>query len=187
MARHIKVAAAQMGPNNEGTSREEIVERMLALLDQAVAEERRADRLSRDGAHDVLPQARPRRLRPVLRDRDAAQGARAPLLRRAARGAHRRATWASARRTRASYFNTALLTDETGTLCGTFRKIHLPGYAAARRPRAGLRAATTSSHGDTGYRVFDAARRQGRHRDLPGPALSRSPIAAWASRAPRSS
>ena len=36
MARHIKVAAAQMGPNNEGMSREEIVERMLALLDLAI-------------------------------------------------------------------------------------------------------------------------------------------------------
>ena len=33
MPRHMKVAAAQMGPNNEGTSREEIVERMLGLLE----------------------------------------------------------------------------------------------------------------------------------------------------------
>ena len=31
MPRQIKVAAAQMGPNNEGVSREEIVERMLVL------------------------------------------------------------------------------------------------------------------------------------------------------------
>src|SRR3990167_2545818 len=36
MPRHLKVAAAQMGPNNEGVSREEIVERMRELLDQAV-------------------------------------------------------------------------------------------------------------------------------------------------------
>ena len=35
MARNITVAAAQMGPNNEGVSREEIVERMLVLLEQA--------------------------------------------------------------------------------------------------------------------------------------------------------
>ena len=35
MARTITVAAAQMGPNNESAGREEIVERMLALLDQA--------------------------------------------------------------------------------------------------------------------------------------------------------
>src|SRR5947208_15513113 len=37
--RGIKVAAAQMGPNNEGTSREEIVERMLGLLEQAAREQ----------------------------------------------------------------------------------------------------------------------------------------------------
>src|SRR5438132_10272434 len=35
MLRQIKVAAAQMGPNNEGTPREEIVERMLVLLESA--------------------------------------------------------------------------------------------------------------------------------------------------------
>src|SRR5437879_11834769 len=35
MPRQIKVAAAQMGPNNEGTPREEIVERMLVLLESA--------------------------------------------------------------------------------------------------------------------------------------------------------
>src|SRR4026207_818067 len=39
MPRHVKGAAAQVGPNNEGTSREEIVERMLGLLEQAVAED----------------------------------------------------------------------------------------------------------------------------------------------------
>src|SRR6185369_4979342 len=39
MARYIKVAAAQMGPNNEGMSREEIVERMLALLDLAIQDQ----------------------------------------------------------------------------------------------------------------------------------------------------
>src|SRR5947199_10256656 len=38
MPRHLKVAAAQLGPNNEGTSREEIVERMLGLLTEAARE-----------------------------------------------------------------------------------------------------------------------------------------------------
>src|SRR5262249_61101407 len=38
MPRHIKVAAAQMGPNQDGTPREAIVERMLALLEQAIDE-----------------------------------------------------------------------------------------------------------------------------------------------------
>ena len=39
MPRQIKVAAAQMGPNNEGVSREEIVERMLGLLEQAAKDQ----------------------------------------------------------------------------------------------------------------------------------------------------
>ena len=36
MPRTIKLAAAQMGPNNEGTPREAIVERMLGLLEHAI-------------------------------------------------------------------------------------------------------------------------------------------------------
>src|ERR1700675_1997544 len=36
MPRYLKIAAAQMGPNQEGASRDEIVERMLALLADAV-------------------------------------------------------------------------------------------------------------------------------------------------------
>ena len=39
MPRQIKVAAAQMGPNNEGVSREEIVERMLGLLERATKDQ----------------------------------------------------------------------------------------------------------------------------------------------------
>jgi hypothetical protein len=38
MARYVKVAAARMGPINEGAPREAVVARMLALLDQAVEE-----------------------------------------------------------------------------------------------------------------------------------------------------
>src|ERR1700752_425668 len=38
MARWVKVAAAQMGPINEGTSRDEVVDRMLGLLEQAIAD-----------------------------------------------------------------------------------------------------------------------------------------------------
>jgi predicted amidohydrolase len=54
------------------------------------------------------------------------------------------------------YFNTALLTDRDGRLCGTFRKIHLPG---TRVPDgvAQVYEPYYFAHGDTGYRVFDAA------------------------------
>src|SRR2546423_1330545 len=38
MARYVKVAAAQLGAIPEGTTREEMVERMLVLMEQAVAD-----------------------------------------------------------------------------------------------------------------------------------------------------
>jgi N-carbamoyl-D-amino-acid hydrolase len=53
------------------------------------------------------------------------------------------------------YFNTALLTDKDGRLCGTFRKIHLPGTKAADG-FAQVYEPYYFVHGDTGYRVFDA-------------------------------
>jgi hypothetical protein len=37
MTREVKVAAAQMGPIDEGTSRDGVVDRMLALLERAIA------------------------------------------------------------------------------------------------------------------------------------------------------
>ena len=86
MARQVKVAAAQMGPINEGTSRDEVVDRMLVLLEQAITEQVEPDRLSGDGADDVLPQAHPRRLRSVLRERGAAQGAGAGAARAREKG-----------------------------------------------------------------------------------------------------
>ena len=54
------------------------------------------------------------------------------------------------------YFNTALLTDETGKLAGTFRKIHLPG---AKQPdgHAQVYEPHFFESGNSGYRVFDAA------------------------------
>jgi hypothetical protein len=38
MARHVKVAAAQMGPINEGTGRDEVVEQHDGLITQPRAE-----------------------------------------------------------------------------------------------------------------------------------------------------
>ena len=38
MPRRLKIAAAQMGPGNEGVSREGIVDRRLVLLDEAARE-----------------------------------------------------------------------------------------------------------------------------------------------------
>ena len=101
MARYVKVAAAQMGPNNEGTSREEIVERMLALLEQAVREDVEliaypemalTTYFPKRSATTTTSSSRPR-CRPRRWSRCCERAARRPAW---------PATWASARRPRAA-------------------------------------------------------------------------------------
>src|SRR5437899_6797369 len=154
MPRHVKVAAAQMGPNQDGTRREAVVERMLALLYHAVTE---------DVELIVYPEmARttyfPKRIRQDFDqffETEVPPKALEPLLRRAAEarlGVH----VGFCEKADGKYFNTALLTDRDGRLCGTFRKIHLPGTRAADG-FAQVFEPYYFAHGDTGYRVFDAA------------------------------
>jgi predicted amidohydrolase len=154
MPRYLKVAAAQMGPNNEGTPREAIVERMLALLEQA----------ARDGIELlVYPEMAlttyfPKKIRADFDqffETEVPPKALEPLLRRAA--AARIAVHVGfCEKADGKYFNSALLTDRDGRLCGTFRKIHLPGtkapdgFAQVYEPHY-------FAHGDTGYRVWDCA------------------------------
>jgi N-carbamoyl-D-amino-acid hydrolase len=153
MPRYLKVAAAQMGPNQDGTPREAIVERMLTLLDAA----------ARDGVELIVyPEMAlttyfPKRIRSDFDqffETEVPPKALEPLLRRAA--ATRVAVHVGfCEKADDRYFNTALLTDRDGRLCGTFRKIHLPGTKAADG-FAQVYEPYYFAHGDTGYRVFDA-------------------------------
>jgi len=154
MPRQIKVAAAQMGPNNEGTPREEIVERMLALLELAI----------RDGVEVVaypemaLTTYFPKKVRPDFEqffETEVPPKALEPLLRRAAQA--RVAVHAGfCEKADGRRFNSALLTDRDGRLCGTFRKIHLPGTKAPDG-FAQVYEPYYFAHGDSGYKVFDCA------------------------------
>jgi predicted amidohydrolase len=154
MPRHVKVAAAQMGPNNDGTPREVIVERMLALLEQSI----------REGVELIaypemaLTTYFPKRVRPDFDhffETEVPPKSLEPLLRRAAQ-ARVAVHVGFCEKADGKYFNTALLTDRDGRLCGTFRKIHLPGtkipdgFAQVHEPYY-------FAHGDTGYKVFDCA------------------------------
>jgi len=154
MPRQIKVAAAQMGPNNEGVSREEIVERMLGLLERAAK-----DQVELIAYPEMaLTTYFPKRIRADFDqffETEMPPKALEPLLRRAA--AARIAVHVGfCEKADGKYFNTALLTDRDGRLCGTFRKIHLPGTKAADG-FAQVYEPYYFAHGDTGYRVFDAA------------------------------
>ena len=154
MPRHLKIAAAQMGPNNEGTPREAIVERMLGLLDQAVREAVELIAYPEMALTTYFP----KKIRPDFDqffETEVPPKALAPLLRRAA--AARVAVHVGfCEKANGEYFNTALLTDRDGRLCGTFRKIHLPGTKAPDG-FAQVFEPYYFAHGDTGYKVFDAA------------------------------
>jgi predicted amidohydrolase len=154
MPRYIKVAAAQMGPNNEGTPREEIVERMQALLELA----------GREGVELLaypemaLTTYFPKKIRPDFDqffETEVPPKALEPLLRRAAE-ARVALHVGFCEKADGKYFNTALLTDRDGRLCGTFRKIHLPGTKAPDG-FAQVYEPYYFAHGDTGYRVWDCA------------------------------
>jgi N-carbamoyl-D-amino-acid hydrolase len=153
MPRYLKVAAAQMGPNQDGTPREAIVERMLALLDAAARDEVELI---------VYPEMAlttyfPKRIRSDFDqffETEVPPKALEPLLRRAAE-ARVAVHVGFCEKADGRYFNTALLTDRDGRLCGTFRKIHLPGTKAVDG-FAQVHEPYYFAHGDTGYRVFDA-------------------------------
>ena len=151
MARYVRVAAAQLGAINEGTSREEMVDRMLALLEQAIAEDVQIVAYPELALTTYFP----KRIRDdydQFFETDVPPKCLGPLLRRAGQ-AGVACHIGFAEKAGGRYFNTAILTDETGALGGTFRKIHLPGVT---KPDG--HAQVFEPHffesGDTGYRVF---------------------------------
>ncbi|HYR38560.1 MAG TPA: nitrilase-related carbon-nitrogen hydrolase [Methylomirabilota bacterium] len=153
MARIVTVAAAQLGPNQENSSREEIVERMSTLLDQAKG--RGVELVAYPEM--ALTTYFPKKIRKDFDqffETEVPPKALEPLLRRAKES--RIAVHVGfCEKADGKYFNTALLTDQDGRLVGTFRKIHLPGTKAADG-FAQVYEPYYFAHGDTGYKVFDA-------------------------------
>ena len=155
MARWVKVAAAQMGPINEGTSRDEVVDRMLALLDRAIAEQVELIAYPEMALTTYFP----KRIRDdydQFFETDVPPKALEPVLRRA-REAGVAVHVGFCEKADGHYFNTALLTDERGGLAGTYRKIHLPGRPAPDGV-AQVYEVRYFETGNTGYRVFPLAK-----------------------------
>ena len=154
MPRYVTVAAAQMGPNNEGASREEIVERMLVLLERATREGVELIAYPEMALTTYFPK-KIRRDFDQFFETEVPPKALEPLLRRAAE-ARVAVHVGFCEKADGKYFNSALLTDRDGRLCGTFRKIHLPGTKAPDG-FAQVHEPYYFAHGDTGYRVWDCA------------------------------
>src|SRR4051812_11221304 len=128
--RVINVAAAQMGPIQRADSREAVVKRMLALMDEAKS--KGADLI-------VYPELALTTFFPRWYMEDQAEvdtwfelmmpnAATQPLFDRARQ--HQMAmNFGYAELTPdGHHFNTAILTDRDGSIVGKYRKVHLPGH-----------------------------------------------------------
>ena len=129
--RVVNVAAAQLGAIQKADSREAVVKRMIALMDEAKA--KGADLI-------VYPELALTTFFPrwYMEDRAEADrwferempsAATRPLFERAAR--HQMAmNFGYAELTPdGHHFNTSILTDKSAKIVGTYRKIHLPGHS----------------------------------------------------------
>src|SRR5439155_13745414 len=153
MPRYVKVAAAQLGAIPEGTTRQEMVERMLALMEQAVA----------DGVEIIaypelaLTPYFPKKIRndaDQFFEDEMPSKATKPLFEKA-RQARIAFHLGYAEKAGAKRYNTAILVDEDGTIFEKYRKTHLPGttkpdgHAMVYEPHF-------FAYGDTGFKVYEA-------------------------------
>jgi N-carbamoyl-D-amino-acid hydrolase len=129
--RVINVAAAQLGPIQKADSREAVIKRMIALMDEAKA--RGADLI-------VYPELALTTFFPrwYMQDqtevdawfeREMPNAATTPLFARAAQ--HKMAmSFGYAELTPDGHrFNTCILTDKSARIVGKYRKVHLPGHS----------------------------------------------------------
>ncbi len=129
--RILTVAAAQMGPIQRADTRQAVVARKLALMDEAKAA--RADLI-------VYPELAlttffPRWHMPdqaevdTWFEREMPNAATRPLFERAARHEMAMSFGYAELTPDGHHFNTAILTDKRARIIGKYRKVHLPGHA----------------------------------------------------------
>ncbi|MGY6567934.1 MAG: nitrilase-related carbon-nitrogen hydrolase, partial [Salinarimonas sp.] len=128
--RRIRVAAAQMGPIQKAETREEVVARMIALMDEAAG--RGADFI-------VYPELALTTFFPRWYHADRAEadhwfeaqmpGPQTQALFDRAREHGMAMSFGYAELTPdGHHFNTSILVDKSGAIVGKYRKIHLPGH-----------------------------------------------------------
>ncbi|WP_398464912.1 N-carbamoyl-D-amino-acid hydrolase [Tardiphaga sp.] len=129
--RVINVAAAQLGPIQRAEGREQVVKRMLALMDEAKA--RGADLI-------VYPELALTTFFPrwyvedqaevdLWFEREMPNDAVQPLFARAAEYQMAMNFGYAELTPDGHHFNTTILTDRSGKIVGKYRKIHLPGHS----------------------------------------------------------
>jgi N-carbamoyl-D-amino-acid hydrolase len=153
MPRYVKVAAAQLGAIPEGTTREQMVERMLTLMDQAAAEDVEIvaypelaltpyfPKKIRDDADQFFEDEMPSKVTMPLFEQ-ARQAGIAFHLGYAEKAGDKR-------------YNTAIFVDEDGTIFEKYRKTHLPGRTKPDG-HAMVFEPYYFAYGDTGFKTYDA-------------------------------
>jgi predicted amidohydrolase len=156
--RELKIGGAQMGAIQKGDSREQVIQRMIALLDQAA--DRQCDLL-------VFPELALTTFFPrwymtdqaevdTWFEREMPSPATQPLFHRAQ--AHGIAiSFGYAELTPdGHHYNTSLLTNRAGEIMGKYRKVHLPGHTEydAERDFQHLEKRYFEP-GDLGFNVFE--------------------------------
>jgi predicted amidohydrolase len=157
--RVLNVAAAQMGPIQKAESRETVVKRMLALLDEAKA--KRADLV-------IYPELALTTFFPRYYMEDQAEvdrwfeaqmpnAATRPLFEAAAKANIALSIGYAELTPDGRHFNTQILTDRAGTIVGKYRKVHLPGHSEFDPDRAFQHLEKRYFEpGDLGFPVFRA-------------------------------
>ncbi len=128
--RKVRVGAAQMGPIQKADSRESVVERMNALLDQAAGE--KCDFV-------VFPELTLTTFFPrwyhennaeadVWFEKEMPGPATQPLFDKAKANGIAMSFGYAELTPEGKHFNTSILVDKTGEIVGKYRKVHLPGH-----------------------------------------------------------
>ena len=128
--RELMIGGAQMGPIQKADRREDVVSRMLVLLEQAIEQE--CDLV-------VFPELTlttffPRWLMPdedvdAWFEREMPNDATRPLFDRAAEAGVAISLGFAELTREGRRFNTQIFTDRAGNIVGRYRKVHLPGHA----------------------------------------------------------
>jgi N-carbamoyl-D-amino-acid hydrolase len=157
--RIVNVAAAQMGPIQKAESREAVVKRMLALMDEAKT--KGADLI-------VYPELALTTFFPRWYMTDQAEvdgwferempnGATRPLFERAMQHGMAMSFGYAELTPDGHRFNTCILTDKSGRIVGKYRKVHLPGHSEFDTERAFQHLEKRYFEpGDLGFKVWRA-------------------------------
>ncbi|MFI4995344.1 MAG: N-carbamoyl-D-amino-acid hydrolase [Hyphomicrobiales bacterium] len=129
--RLLAVAGAQMGPIQKSDSREAVVKRMLALMDEAKAKGAELVVYPELALTTFFPRCYMPDQSEVDRwfEREMPNAATLPLFERAAKLGMAMSFGYAELTPQGRHFNTAILTDKSARIIGKYRKVHLPGHS----------------------------------------------------------